>query len=118
MKSYFKTHELACKCGCGTAFVSKRALRKLNQMRELIGKRVYINSAARCPRHNARVGGAPLSQHRSTEERPSTAFDISLRNIDKQTVIWAAEKVGFRGLGVKYRSFVHVDDRNGRRARW
>jgi len=118
MKSYFKPHELACRCGCGTVFVSARALKKLNIFREILGVPFSPNSAARCPTHNARVGGKPLSQHRSTEARPSTAFDIPIKpGMSKQEIIHAAEKAGFGGIGVNYRTFVHIDDR-GRRARW
>ena len=40
--------------------------------------------------HNAKVGGAPKSQHRATKSRPSTAFDISLHGVDKEELIQAA----------------------------
>ena len=90
---------------------------KLNKLRELIGKPIYLSSACRCPTHNVRVGGKPLSQHRSTEFRPSTAFDITLKGAGKSEVIAAAIEAGFGGIGVNYRSFVHADDR-GRKARW
>jgi zinc D-Ala-D-Ala carboxypeptidase len=108
----FKWAELACKCGCRTAYVEEEALEKLQQLRDFLGKPITINSASRCPIHNAKVGGAPKSQHRSTETSPSTAFDILLGNLDKEEVISAARAVGFKGLGINYKTFVHVDNRD------
>lgn len=104
--------ELECKCGCGNRYIQRDAINKLQLMRNLIGKPIIINSAARCPIHNTTVGGAPKSQHRATESRPSTAFDIALNGyISKHDLITLAKQVGFKGLGTKYNSFVHVDNR-------
>jgi len=107
----FKWSELECKCGCGTRYVEDAAIDTLQRMRNIIQRPMIVNSAARCPLHNVRVGGSPKSQHRSTEQCPSTAFDISLRGMDKQDLINAAKAAGFKGLGVNYKSFVHVDNR-------
>ena len=107
----FRWSELACKCGCGTIFIEDAAIDKLQMLRDIIGRPIIINSSARCPRHNARVGGAPKSQHRATKIRPATAFDISLRGVNKQDIIDAARLVGFKGLGINYNCFVHVDNR-------
>lgn len=113
----FLWSELQCKCGCKVRNISPRAIQKLQLMREIVGKPFTINCAARCPLHNARVGGAPRSQHRSTDNIQATAFDISLVGHDKQEMIRAAEQAGFGGIGISYRTFIHVDDR-GYRARW
>ena len=79
----FKWSELECKCGCKTRY----------------------------PLHNVRVGGSPKSQHRATKQSPSTAFDISLKGLHKKDVIKAAKAAGFKGLGINYKSFVHIDNR-------
>lgn len=98
--------------------VAPGALAKLQAMRDLIGAPIIVTSASRCPLHNARVGGAPLSQHRATQVQPSTAFDLVIRGAaTRRMLIDAAIEVGFGGIGQNYRSFVHVDDR-GHRARW
>tara|TARA_R110000796_G_scaffold108611_1_gene219684 strand:- start:811 stop:1206 length:396 start_codon:yes stop_codon:yes gene_type:complete len=107
----FTWQELVCKCGCNSAYVQEDALTKLQQLRDLLGKPIVLNSACRCPVYNSKVGGAPLSQHRATENNPSTAFDISLAGQDKEAIIYAAKAVGFKGLGINYNSFVHVDNR-------
>lgn len=114
---HFHWSELTCKCGCGTRYISATALAALEAMRVDVGKPFIITSAARCPRHNAREGGAPMSMHRSTKERPSTAFDIALGGHDKERLIEAAKAAGFNGLGTSYKTFLHVDMRK-RSARW
>jgi len=115
MKYYASTSfmwsELSCKCGCGNIYIQDEAIDKLQKTRNIIQVPLIINSAARCPIHNARVGGAPKSQHRATKARPSTAFDISLRGIDKEKLIDAAILAGFKGFGTNYNSFIHVDNR-------
>lgn len=97
--------------------MAERALDRLQAMRDLLGRPLTVTSASRCPLHNARVGGAPLSQHRATMLLPSTAFDIVIGALPRGLLVEAAEAAGFGGIGMTYRSFVHVDDR-GRRARW
>lgn len=87
-------------------------------MRNIVGKPFNINCSARCPVHNARVGGAPRSQHRSTLNIQATAFDISLKGHNKFVLLKAAKQAGFRGIGSSYKTFIHVDDRKGRVARW
>jgi len=122
----FTFAELRCKgCDGSCSFsqdeeplfhLEEDALWKLQEMRKLIGKPFSPNSACRCPLHNARVGGAPRSQHRCTKDDPSTAIDIPLF-VSKQTIVEAAEEVGFMGIGTSYKTFVHVDNRP-RKARW
>ena len=108
---FFTFDELACP-HCGFFHVQNAALNKLDALRRHIGKPVIVYSACRCPEYNSspRIGGAPLSQHRATEEIASTAFDLALV-IPKPQLIKAAMEVGFMGIGVNYNSFVHVDNR-------
>lgn len=124
---HFRWTELQCKGDCRNCsyaedaggpvrFIDEAALDKHEAFRVLIDRAYSPNSASRCPRHNAKEGGVPLSQHRSTPERPSTAFDIPLV-IPKADLISAAEEVGFQGIGINYRTFVHIDDRPNR-VRW
>ena len=125
-RPHFKWEELWCK-GCDgecsysisgrpASWVASRALDKLEDLRVSLDAPLSVLSAARCPTHNARVGGAPLSQHRSTERHPSTAFDIMSPGVSLDEIAAMSENVGFGGIG-RYKTFVHCDDR-GRRARW
>ncbi|MEQ8346896.1 MAG: D-Ala-D-Ala carboxypeptidase family metallohydrolase [Sneathiellaceae bacterium] len=126
-RPHFRWDELRCR-GCDgscpysqggrpIANPTEAALDKLEALRRAVAVPLQVNSASRCPLHNARVGGAPLSQHRATGRVQSTAFDILLGGVPKAVLVAAAASVGFGGIGINYRSFVHVDDR-GRRARW
>ncbi len=120
----FKWRELECKCGkgCGlngigqARYIQDEALQKIQKLRELIGP-ISLSSVSRCPKHNQVVGGVPLSMHRSTITRPTRAFDVIIGRYNKHDIIHAAEEAGFMGIGVNYRTFVHVDNRP-RRARW
>lgn len=106
---YFKPKEIACK-GDGSLLVNGDALARLDILRKLIGKPLYINSAYRSPLHNARVGGSPMSEHKN-----GTSFDISINNLDKYELEKLAKKVGFTGFGY-YNTFLHVD--TGRKRWW
>lgn len=113
----FYWSELECKCGCGMNNISIVAISKLQKMRDIVKGPLKILSAARCPRHNVAVGGAPLSHHRSTLFRPSDAFDIALAGYEKEFLIKAAVSAGFKGIGISYNTFLHVDNRRNL-ARW
>ena len=102
----FSPRELACRCGryCSGAYWHDPIfLDGLQQMRNALGP-LHLTSGHRCGLHNAAVGGAPLSMHKSI------AADISLSGHDRFAVRGAAIAAGFTGLG--YASgFLHVDRR-------
>lgn len=54
--------ETACKCGCGLN-VQPDFLVLLNKIRADFGKPIIVLSGARCPTHNAKIGGAKKSSH-------------------------------------------------------
>jgi len=97
----FKAEELSCS-HCGEYYHWPEFLDRLQHVRTLLGEPVRLNSAHRCRLHNARVGGAPLSQHKKL------AVDISIRGKDPKKVLKAAIEAGFRGYGF-YNTFLHVD---------
>ena len=75
---YFKMEEFECRC-CGkvrfTENIEALVENVLDPAREKLGMAIAVNSGFRCPRHNAAVGGVPLSQHMVGE-----AADISPLN--------------------------------------
>ena len=105
----FSPRELASR-GNGGLDLDIEAVDRLQFLRDTIGKPLIINSAYRDPIYNARVGGAPRSQHKLGK-----AFDISLRNHDLKELYFTAKKCGFTGFGF-YSYFLHVD--TGRRREW
>lgn len=105
----FPSHELACLC-CGQLRIDDAVIRSidvLNHARQDAARPFYINSAYRCPIHNAHIGGAPLSQHKII------AFDISLRNHDRFQLLGYLRQAGMGSFGL-YRTFIHTDIRPGR----
>lgn len=107
----FTFREMSCRCGCGIRNVSNEAIRKLQALRDTLGMPLVINSAARCPKHNKDIGGAPKSHHISTKEQSSDAFDVAIVGLlTHDKLINAAMAVGFKGIGVGG-TFVHIDDR-------
>ena len=60
---YFTEAEMACKCGCGEKDVAAALVLWLDLIRRAWGGPVIVNSARRCEKHNAAVGGAPHSRH-------------------------------------------------------
>lgn len=102
--SYFTDKELQCKCGCKECNMNKEFMDKLNYARELAGKPWKVNSAYRCTKHNAAVGGAKKSSHLS-----GLAVDISATSSAKKyEVVTCALKAGFNRIGIG-KSFVHLD---------
>ena len=105
---YFKPSEIACK-GSDSLLIDPRALDVLVRARILADKSFRITSAYRSPVHNAKIGGAPKSVHKL-----GMAFDISLRGHDREDLFAQCKAAGFGSFG-KYKTFLHVDTRKGRR---
>jgi uncharacterized protein YcbK (DUF882 family) len=112
----FSLKEMECKCGCGIRNIDGHAIDTLQNLRDTVGRPLYITSAARCVDHNLDVGGSAISFHISTVDHKSKAFDISMRGHHIDSFVKMAQKVGFTGIGI-YRTFVHVDTRPGK-AHW
>lgn len=74
----------------------------LQAARDQIGRSFHILSAHRCSLHNARVGGAPMSQHLRL------AVDIALHGHDSSALHAALREAGFTGFGF-YTTFIHAD---------
>jgi uncharacterized protein YcbK (DUF882 family) len=100
---YFTPYELASN-GNGSLLINYDAITKLELVRMLLDKPIIINSAYRDDLYNSLIGGSPLSYH--TEGK---AFDISLKNQNKDNLISICKEVGFTGLGVNYTNFLHID---------
>ena len=117
----FTYKEFTCPCGCGFNCTSKRLVMALQDLRNLIGKPIIINSACRCEKHNAEVGGVQKKADGSggSLHMKGIAADIRVEGLSPKALALEAEKIfAFNngGIGI-YRTFVHVDVR-GHKARW
>jgi hypothetical protein len=105
---HFQPKELASR-GDGSLLVDAASLDCLESLRRAIGRPLTILSAYRDPLHNARVGGAPMSQHKF-----GRAFDIRLSaDVERDLLNRLARDAGFTGFG-NYNTFVHVDTGSAR----
>jgi len=104
MTKNFDRSEFACKCGCGYDAINPGFVERLQKLRDMVGKALYINSGCRCPAHNAACGGVPHSSHMR-----GLAADISTRDGELRfKLIAAAFSTGFDRIGVG-KDFVHLD---------
>lgn len=108
---HFSPRELACK-GDGMLMIHPDSLDTLERFRALLGRPIVLNSAYRSPAYNARVGGAPTSQHMHAR-----AFDVRLQGDNGRDLERLAIDAGFRGIG-RYPElgFIHMD--TGPRRNW
>ena len=121
MTKNFKLKEFECKCGCDMPLeVYENIIKLASQLqflRDYTGRPITINSAYRCPEHNAKVGGSKTSQHLLGK-----AADITTQSLKPAEVYALIEELidmGHMlqgGLGL-YDTFVHYDIRKTK-ARW
>jgi len=104
---HFSPEEVSCRC-CGELYLDLVFMDYLEHLRELSGRAVQLYSGHRCALHNARVGGAPLSEHKKI------AADVGLAGHVPLKLLADAKKAGFRSFGF-YKTFLHMDRRQGRR---
>jgi uncharacterized protein YcbK (DUF882 family) len=121
MTKNFKLKEFECKCGCDMPLeVYENIIKLASQLqflRDYTGRPITINSAYRCPEHNAKVNGSKTSQHLLGK-----AADITIQSLKPAEVYALIEELidmGHMlqgGLGL-YDTFVHYDIRKTK-ARW
>jgi uncharacterized protein YcbK (DUF882 family) len=121
MTKNFKLKEFECKCGCDMPLeVYENIIKLASQLqflRDYTGRPITINSAYRCPEHNAKVGGSKTSQHLLGK-----AADITIQSLKPAEVYALIEELIDMGhllqggLGL-YDTFVHYDIRKTK-ARW
>lgn len=115
---YFTRSEFACTCRgkyCNGFPVEpeEKMVRTVNQIRKHFGKAFTPNSAIRCQKRNAEVGGVSNSQHVY-----GTAVDISVPGVSPKEVAAYAETLlpNTGGIGI-YSWGIHVDSRKTK-SRW
>ena len=110
----FTRAEFTCSCGCGFNTVDYELVNILQVVRDHFKKPIAITSGCRCARHNRKVGGSENSLHRI-----GRAADFKVIGVEPEEVYKALDQYlkNRCGLGL-YKSWVHVDTRSGKAARW
>ena len=112
ISEHFSRWEFKCP-DCDFDVVDKELLQVLEWVRIRFGKRVTINSACRCEKHNKKVGGSPKSQHLFGK-----AADIVVEDVIPLEVYDFLATAYFDCYGIgNYPDFTHIDVRRAR-ARW
>jgi len=94
--------------------LSPDLLAKLNHLRNIINRPIYINSGYRCKEENQRVEGVPGSYHLL-----GMAVDIHVKDILLSDLLIYAQEIGFNGIGFyENKNFLHLDIRPGPKHFW
>ncbi|MBA7594666.1 hypothetical protein ES703_01613 [subsurface metagenome] len=111
----FKEEEFFCKCpdpncsGKEQGIINLELVQKIQEIRDLLDRKIFVVSGIRCPFWNTHEGG-----HRDSFHLPKwgLASDLKTERAGSRKRIielyLAAEKFGFNGLGF-YGSFIHID---------
>lgn len=109
LSAHFSAREFRCRhCGLVVG-PDRRLLEVLERIRGLTGRPLILISGTRCRTHNARVGGAPRSQHLL-----GTAADIRPGIVTGDQAV----ELGATGVGTTGTWATHVDVRRGPVTRW
>lgn len=100
----FSDYEFKCPC-CGLFIVDKELLRRLQAIRDKLGKPIKIESGYRCPKHNRKIpGAAPNSTH-------LYGWAVDINTPDGKyalDLLMLAIEEGFRRIEIK-RGNIHLD---------
>jgi len=110
---YFSLYEFECPC-CKRVMLSPDLLARLDHLRRVINRPVYINSGYRCKEENYQVGGAPGSYHLL-----GMAADIRVKDYSLSDLLIYAQEMGFKGIGFyEEQNYLHLDIRPGSNYFW
>lgn len=111
---HFKSEEFDCKDGNnGGVKINIELVKVLEDARLFFNAPIVVTSGIRNPAYNAKVGGAPKSQHII-----GNAADIKVKGVEPKYVYEYFDKLYPSKFGIGlYKTFVHVDVRETK-ARW
>jgi len=92
LTEYFSLYEFECPC-CRRVMLSPDLLARLNHLRMVINRPIYINSGYRCKEENHRVGGVSGSYHLL-----GMAVDIHAGDFLLYDLLLYAHEMGFNGM--------------------
>jgi len=111
MTRNFKRKEFECQCGCGSDQISEDLVRRLQEVRDILGEPMRITSGVRCEKHNASpsVGGSSTSSHVPDDSTGlAYAVDVSCNNSAYRQRLLKAVLQVFDRCGVA-KTFLHMD---------
>ena len=113
LTEYFSLYEFECPC-CRRVMLSPDLLIRVDHLRRVINRPIYINSGYRCKEENHKVEGAPGSYHLL-----GMAADIHVKDYLLSDLLTIAQEIGFNGIGFyEKKNFLHLDIRPGSKHFW
>ncbi len=110
---HFNLSKFSCPC-CKKVMLHPLLLEKLEKLRKIIERPLYITSGYRCLRYNQKVGGVTNSYHCI-----GLAADIKVKDINLIELLEVCENIDFAGIGFyEKKNFLHLDVRPTKRTRW
>lgn len=112
LSTHFDKSEFRCRCGCGGENPSKLLISMLEQLYKYMNaKAVIISSGYRCPNYSVSVGGSRTDAHTR-----NMAADICVKKqsggyFSSWDIAEAAERLGFKGIGIINDTYIHLDTR-------
>ena len=112
---HFTEDEMRCKCGCAKSLMTPEFMDALERLRELSGGLALpVNSAYRCPDHNAAVSATGRDGPHTT----GRAVDLGVSGETALRVMAVAAVAGMTGIGVNQKGdwssrFIHIDNLAG-----
>lgn len=112
LSTHFSQSEFRCQCGCGGEHTSKLLISMLEKLYSYMNaKAVIISSGYRCPKYSVRVGGMATDAHTK-----NIAADLCVQKqsggfYSSWDVAEAAERLGFKGIGIIDNTYIHLDTR-------
>jgi uncharacterized protein YcbK (DUF882 family) len=107
----FSRHEFACKDNCGFDNIDPKVVAMCQTIRDALMEPIKINSACRCEKHNAKVGGVKGSYHTlgKAADLSSKAGSAHLFAVIQQ--LFAAGELKYLQYCKRYvnKNFVHID---------
>ena len=108
----FSKLEIMCPCSCGADKISSVLIKKLQKIRDIIGRPIIITSGVRCEFYYASIKASMNSSHLPDEHGVGQAVDIAcLNSKDRYELVKVAQKY-FNRIGISggsYGRYVHLD---------
>lgn len=104
---HFKVKEFACQDGSQVVFIDDYLVFILDNLRNQVGKPVYINSGYRTPTRNKAVGGAKYSYHMRGMAADIRVNGMTAKEIANKLNAIIPDECGI----IVYSTWVHIDTR-------
>ncbi len=119
----FSKSEFDCSCGCemplGVLHNVQKLANQLQELRNVVGSPIKINSGYRCPDYNDNVvKGAKNSQHKLGKASDIVIEDMTPQETFELIDLLINEGELLQGGLSAYSTFTHYDVRGNKKARW